>query len=570
MNDRDRKWVYVGASLLITIMIHMLLWQAAARIRFRSFYGSPAADQRNIQVKSIDLADLTHENADNSRQLNREIMVETEEILDRFLTRESVSRTPAPMFDPGSAKLTRKTAEQLSRDTVPLQRPSSHPADILKIDGDTLSKERLEAQRRRIPKIKRIPGRTELPPTSIINGDVTGAYRRIDSKTNTAPRRRSQRDILPKPSGASPAFENRLPTFPEVSPEVVKTAEVPRKIKSLDSALDTSIRVYRDEDRGTIYFQVEILPNESAASIEPIPKDVLFLVDSSNSIAFEKLREFRKGLRLAMKYLAAGDNYNVVAFRDRASPLFPSLTPRSEFNLQLADEFVNDLKSSGKTDLYSSLAPFVKATRKNRLRPYLIFLISDGNTTTGVKLEDNELIRKVMKDNLSNGSIFGFSAGEESNRFLMDFLSYTNRGFSVHAKKIEKSHQELLQLIQGLREVLVVDLSCNISGTGAPEIFPKNLPHLFRNRPLYVYGKANAGTREIALRVVGRSKKHKTEELITRLDLESAAAGGPELAHRWASQKVYHLMGQIIEHRRPELRKKMRSLATEFKIELPR
>ena len=208
-------------------------------------------------------------------------------------------------------------------------------------------------------------------------------------------------------------------------------------------------------------------------------------------------------------------------------------------------------------------------SRKEPKRPFLLLLISDGRTTAGLKLEDRELIGRVIREKNAGVSIFSFSAGAKANLFLMDFLSYMNRGFSQHVEKRENTSRLLADYIATLSDIIIADLTYKITGDLQAEIYPKLLPHLFRSRPLTLYGKLTPGIDEIAIQIIGKNKKGKKEELIKRISLNAASPAGRELVQQWALQKIYHLLGQNILQNSNEFESEINSLALMYNIDLP-
>ena len=340
-------------------------------------------------------------------------------------------------------------------------------------------------------------------------------------------------------------------------------------VNIIDSMLDVEVSVYEDPKLGGGYFKAVISTRAGSESLESIPRDVLFLVDSSASITPPKLREFRKGLDLALDYLGADDRFNVVAFRDNPIRLFPEFKVADEDAIVAARKFLSRLRSKGKTDVYAGLAPFVNFARPDLRRPYLVFLLSDGRSTTGSALADNEFINQIIRHNQANACVFSFSAGEESNRFLMDLLSYKNRGMSLHTDSVTGADEALSNYIGGLSEVLVSDLRCQITGKLLDDIYPRELPHLFRGHPLTVYGRFPKGADEIGIQIIGYDINGEREELIIRHSLSEAEVADSILATQWAVQKIYYLVSERTVRNTPEIQAEIDALASRYGIVVP-
>ncbi|MFT5130130.1 MAG: Ca-activated chloride channel family protein, partial [Rhodothermales bacterium] len=143
------------------------------------------------------------------------------------------------------------------------------------------------------------------------------------------------------------------------------------------------------------------------------------------------------------------------------------------------------------------------------------------------------------------------------------------RGLSMHEPKLESTPHRFASYFGNLSEVLVADLHYRISGDAEYEMYPRELPHLFRTNPLTIYGKAPAGADVVDVQIVGRNSAGKREELILQKKLSESAAGGPALIQGWAAQKIYHLIAERSLNKAPGITEEIDRLSKEHGIEVP-
>ncbi len=352
------------------------------------------------------------------------------------------------------------------------------------------------------------------------------------------------------------------------SPEINKNEAKANNNSEMEYFLNFKPYIYIDEDDELGYFRLDFTPNKKAEGIKPLSKDVIFLVDTSQSISNKRLTEFKNGLNSGILKLPVDDKFNVINFTTKPIPVFEQLSPNTLSNLAQADKFMASLRSYGQTDVYNSIKPFVTENSRIDNRPLLLFFLTDGETTVTKNMENSEIIHNITKENKQNIAIFGFSCGDQNNSFLLDFISFRNRGNSLIVNKIEGASKDLEKFILDHSEILVSDLSYRYMGKNKQDTFPINLPHLFKNSTLSIYGTFELNEKEITLQIVGKSATG-DRQLITKFRYEEAENANKDLAQRWAYQKVYNLIGQLTDKKDPAIITEIRRLQQKFDLYIP-
>src|SRR5205823_14848424 len=86
-----------------------------------------------------------------------------------------------------------------------------------------------------------------------------------------------------------------------------------------------------------------------AKESKPAPKDVVFVVDTSGSMACAKLQQAKKALEFCVENLNAQDRFEIVRFSTEAEPLFGKLVNADSEHRKRASNFIADLKPIGGT-----------------------------------------------------------------------------------------------------------------------------------------------------------------------------------------------------------------------------
>ncbi|MEM6856111.1 MAG: VWA domain-containing protein, partial [Planctomycetota bacterium] len=196
----------------------------------------------------------------------------------------------------------------------------------------------------------------------------------------------------------------------------------------LDDDFDYRIsRMDTPGDEG--YFRVEITGKRSLRKLATMPKDVVFMVDTSRSIPQKTIEQITGAIRQSIRTMNDDDRFNLVFFSDQVRTFAGDPVPTTRENLEMADRWMRNVRARGQTDVNLALRQLLKRDLEPG-RVYELILISDGNPTLGV-LDTRELINIITRENDLAASIYCVGIGRDQDNRLLDFLAYRNKGFSV-------------------------------------------------------------------------------------------------------------------------------------------
>jgi len=564
---------YLLVALVVTVLVHVLMWLLAANIEVPAMVRDAAVRMQRLMVSTVPAAVL--------EQAREE---PTPSILDAPLG-EPGKEAAELLAHPASQKLeTRVKAailEGAGRDLLQAPPSDEPPVPATAPPPEVLGMPQVGLPEQPLPDLERpeVGGGAERVPLS---GDLVPAItsdggnppkpgvriQEVPGMEMELPKR--ERPVLPAPT--NPEDEQAPAVAPAPAPEQelqvqAEQADEPPPV-NINPMIDVGVTIYRDPDTGAGYFRAELEPNRGSDKVAPIPGDWLILLDASASITGSKLREFQKGVSLALDYLKPEDRFNIVSFRGRRKAVFDDFVRPTPNNIAKARDYVNGLWSFGSTDLYGSLAPYLQVARDSD-RPYQIILVSDGKSTAGEDLSDPEFLRRVSQDNTAGASIFAYSAGDDANTFLMQYLAYRNGGLSKHVSEDGNAGIRLSTFVGSYADILVAEPVATATGDLQREVYPKQLPHLYRGQPLTVHGRFGPETEQVGVLVQGRNFAGDRGEITVHAKVGEAPEGGPEIARMWAAQKIYHLLSEYAVARDPKLRKQINRLAKRYDVVVP-
>ena len=371
------------------------------------------------------------------------------------------------------------------------------------------------------------------------------------------------------------------PVQPTPEPKEIEEVEIPqilrdttieeniesiRKYPSLDDLLQAKLFTYSlpDEDKG--FFMVVIEPKRDREKFEVIPKDIVFVIDSSKSIIQPKLDRYISGIKACLNNLNEFDRFNIIEFKDYVNRLSDEMLPADEANIRLGVKFLSGMVSASETDIYRSLSNLV-LSRPSKHRPYIIMLVTDGRPTAGI-VDNRAIINQISAINNDMCAIYSFAGGRRINKYLLDLLSYRNKGESRFQPKFTQIEESLESFYNQLRYPLLINLRYNLAGIDDQEIYPKALPDFYYNSKLVIAGRYGK-QQEFSLQLLGQVGG-KTKEFVLKKKFFETDGSDPNVARVWAFNKIYYMVGRMaVEGRSSHIIDQIRTISQKYNVRSP-
>ena len=337
---------------------------------------------------------------------------------------------------------------------------------------------------------------------------------------------------------------------------------------AIDDLLSVILETYRDPaEPGRVYYRIALQPHRDK-KLATLAKDLIFIQDVSASITEERLTYCRRALVSALATLNPGDRFNVMAFRDNLENCFQGWAPVNEENLKKAADFVGRLRSYGQTDVFGSLRALLTLPRDPR-RPMLGLLVTDGKPTFGVT-KSAPIITEFTKLNQGMVSVYMFGTQRQANRYLLDMLTYCNRG---NATVLNGNRWDIpasmAKVYQGFREPVLSDITVVFDSASHSEVYPKRTLNLYREQPMILNGVCAEQTEELIFQVRGLAADRGFDAIVRLKLRESAQPGGAELKTQWAHQKMYYLVGDYTRASHQKVLSEMLQVHKAYGVAIP-
>ncbi len=347
---------------------------------------------------------------------------------------------------------------------------------------------------------------------------------------------------------------------------VVPANDRPRALDKLLRATMTAAAIASDP--GFVYFMIEV-DRISPDSLPVIPKDILFVQDCSLSISEERLYFCRKALKECLKEgMLPSDRFNIIGFAENINYCFDTWQPVSKDSITSAVSFVDQMHSAGETDLYGTMTA-LSGLALRQGRPTIVILITDGRPTIGT-LQSSRIISDFTRRNKGVMSVFTLGTSRSKNKYLLDQLSYCNRGDTVGGEGDRWGIPETFRtLTESVSRPVLSDVNFLFNSSFRGEIYPLQTMNLYEDRPLKLYGRCEAGVTEVTFQATGRAGTNQCDMIFTLPIVPGRFADSLKIRMEWARQKVFALMGLQAVNADFSRKEEMLRTVKEYNVSLP-
>ena len=339
------------------------------------------------------------------------------------------------------------------------------------------------------------------------------------------------------------------------------------------------------------YFLLLASPGVDVKEKQVMAKDVVFVLDTSGSMAGKKLDQAKKALQFCVENLNSGDRFEIIRFSTEVEPLFDKLIEASEQNRARAQDFIKDLKPIGATAIDDALRKALElqpgrdafhrvpdSSDKSRDavenvptgsgRPFAVIFLTDGRPTIGTTDED-EIVARVKQRGDGQTRIFCFGIGTDVNTHLLDRISEATRAVSEYVLPEEDLEVKVSNFFSKIKAPVLANPTLKFTGSIHPtRMYPSPLPDLFKGEQLVLAGRYSGGG---ASAIIIEGTVNGARKTFTYEATFAAEASENEFIPRlWATRRVGYLLDEIRLHgENAELRDEVAELARKYGIVTP-
>jgi Ca-activated chloride channel family protein len=306
--------------------------------------------------------------------------------------------------------------------------------------------------------------------------------------------------------------------------------------------------------KGRIYMLVMVMPPRATEAAVRLPREVIYVIDTSGSMAGTSIEQARAALALALERLGPHDRFNVIEFNSLATALFERARAFGPDTLAQARAFVRRLRADGGTEMAAALQLALDGRRDEGLVRQVIFL------TDGAVGNEDRLLR-LIEERLGASRLFTVGIGSAPNGHFMTKAARFGRGSYTYIGNVAEVGRKMSELFARIESPVLTDIEVQWPAGGRVEMWPRRVPDLYAGEPVVVSAAFEGAPREVV--VTGR-RGGEAWRAVLPLAGAGAHAGVDVL---WARHKIADLMDDMRRGSPPEeLRKAVIEVAMEHHL----
>jgi Ca-activated chloride channel family protein len=319
------------------------------------------------------------------------------------------------------------------------------------------------------------------------------------------------------------------------------------------------------------FFLLTISPKDAVSEQEYVAKDVVFVLDTSGSMAEAgKMEKARAALLFGVRSLRPADRFNVINFAGEEHLLTTGLLQADAQGRARGEEFIAQLRPVGGTNINGALLAAMQQFDRAE-RPRLLVFLTDGLPTVGeTKVERiNENVRAARPAGVR---LFTFGVGYDVNTALLDKLAADNGGAAEYVEPKEDLEVKVSNFFTKINHPVLTNLALDMGGVESDLVYPREMPDIFRGTQLTLIGRYRnqRDLDNVVLRLTGRAGEATRAFTYSDVSFPLNTDRNDFLPRLWATRRVGWLMEQIRTNgEQKELTDEIVDLGTRYGIVTP-
>ncbi len=288
---------------------------------------------------------------------------------------------------------------------------------------------------------------------------------------------------------------------------------------------------FTEEKDGRHYGLLMVLP-PAAPEAARLPREVIYVIDTSGSMGGASIRQARDALALALARLAPEDQFNVIEFNSEAQALFPQARPADAQTVRRAIEWVRRLEARGGTEMAAALHLALDG-RDDVERVRQVVFLTDG------AVGNEEALFRLIRSRLGGSRLFTVGIGSAPNSHFMSKAARLGRGTFTYIGRIEEVGARMRELFAKLETPVLQGLEVHWPEPQRVEAWPERVPDLYAGEPVIIKAALSELAGEVRITGVRGGRTWDA-----RVPL-AAHRGADGMGTLWAREKVSALLDSI-------------------------
>lgn len=295
-------------------------------------------------------------------------------------------------------------------------------------------------------------------------------------------------------------------------------------------------------EQGGGYFTLILQPPEKVPDNDVVPREMIFVLDTSGSMWGFPLEMAKKTIARALDNLRPEETFNLITFSGDTRILFPQAVSPTPENIAAAKQVLAGAYGSGGTEMMKAIRtalgddagagkPVTSATPPLRVVCFM---------TDGYVGDDAEIVAAVQKH--PEARVFAFGIGTAVNRFLLTKMAEEGHGEVEFVTNPDEAQPAADRFYERVHSPLLTNISIDWNGLPVAEVYPAQVPDLFSAKPIIVTGRYTQAAKGSI--VIHGTRAGGAFTRAIAVDFPADNSSNAALEKIWARRKVEDLMSQ--------------------------
>jgi Ca-activated chloride channel family protein len=217
-------------------------------------------------------------------------------------------------------------------------------------------------------------------------------------------------------------------------------------------------------------------PADGAAKEARLPREVVFIIDTSGSMGGDSIVQARRALQNALNRLHPEDWFNIIEFNSTFRSFAPESQAAVPSAIERAHSWVASLHANGGTEMMPALmAAFMAPPAPAPVRQ--VVFITDGC------VGNEDALFRAIEQELGDTRLFTVGIGSAPNAHFMERAAAFGRGTSTFVGAPSEVAERMGALFGAIEQPMLTDVEVRWPDPGAV-MWPERIPDLYAGEPL--------------------------------------------------------------------------------------
>lgn len=309
------------------------------------------------------------------------------------------------------------------------------------------------------------------------------------------------------------------------------------RYKVAGAGITDAVLTHADSSGG--YFTLILQPPERIPDSAAVPREVIFVLDTSGSMWGFPLDMAKKITQRALDNLRPDETFNLITFSGDTKILFPAPVPATRGNVAEAKKVLAGAYGSGGTEMMKAIRAALgddagpRSAGPQRVR--VVCFMTDGYIGN-----DAEIVAEVQKH--PEARVFAFGIGTAVNRFLLSKMAEEGNGEVEFVTASGEAQPAADRFYERVHSPVLTNISIDWNGLPVTEVYPAHVRDLFAAKPITITGRYTGPAQGTV--VIRGTRAGGPFERALRIDFPAAGESNAVLEKIWARRKVEDYMSQ--------------------------